>query len=108
MTEAEHNDPSMIWWMKDRRITREGAASCMHTFNHVIRDYAASRRLPLIDTAAVFDGLDRRRLQWDFAHFSNEGYELLAETMYEALRQAGIVQGEQSSRREELLAKYRK
>ncbi len=94
------------WWMTSHKLTREDAADRLRHFNALIRRYAADHGLVLIDAAAAFEGLDRSRLQWDFAHMSFEGYELLAETMYEALRQAGTIQGDESQRRLELMVKY--
>ena len=94
--------------MKHRDLTREQAAERLRRFNALIRQYAAPRGLTLIDADAAFDGLDRARLQWDFAHMTFEGYELLAETMYEAIRNGGLVRGDESPRRLELMAKYRR
>lgn len=67
--------------MKHRNLTRGDAAERLRRFNALIRQYAAQRALTLVDAEAAFDGLDRGRLQWDFAHMTFEGYELLAETM---------------------------
>ena len=76
-------------------------------FNDLIRDYAESRDLLLIDAAAAFSTLDRAMLQTDFAHLSAEGYELLAEVIYAGLRRGGYVRGETSPRFAELRDKYR-
>ena len=57
--------------------------------------------------AAIFDPLDRTRLQWDFAHMYADGYELMALSMFEALCASGLVKGEASRRYETLLATYR-
>ena len=61
----------------------------------------------LLDAADVFEELDRARLQWDFAHLHDEGYELLAEVMLEELREAGAIRAKASPQRETLLAAYR-
>lgn len=95
------------WWMTKHQLTRQDAAEHLRHLNALIRRYAADHGLILVDAAAAFDTLDRGQLQWDFAHMSFEGYELLAETMYEALRQAGAIDGAPSARRAELVAKYR-
>lgn len=93
-------------WMKYHDLTPAQAADTLARFNELIKRYARDHGLILIDTAAVFAGLDRARLQWDFAHMHPEGYELLAEVIYEDLRQAGALKGAQSPRRDELLKKY--
>lgn len=94
------------WWMKSHGLSPQEAQSKLCVFNDVIRHYAGDHDLLLIDAAAEFENLDRSRLQWDFAHMHFEGYELLAEVMYEGLRQAGIVSGDKRARRDALLAKY--
>lgn len=94
------------WWMKQHELTSEQAASALARFNELIREYARSHGLTLIDAAAVFAALDRARLQWDFAHMHAEGYELLAGVMYRRLLETGAVQGERDGRLEALAAKY--
>lgn len=95
-------------WMQDHGVSREQAAGCMATFNALIRKYAQDHQLLLIDTGAVFESLDRSQLMWDLAHMTYEGYELLAEVMYDSLRQSGTVEGDASPRRLKLLSKYRR
>jgi len=94
-------------WMKNHVLSPREAAESHQRFNEVIRAYARKRQLALIDAEAVFSNLDRAALQWDFAHFTSEGYELLAEVMYDALRSQGLVSGAPSPRLRELIAKYR-
>ncbi len=94
-------------WMKYHALTPVEAADRLEQFNALIRTFAAEHGLLLFDNAADFAQLDRARLQWDFCHMHPEGNELLAENMYETLRQAGWVQGENSPRRDELRTKYR-
>lgn len=94
------------WWMTYHNLTHEDAAERLRHFNVLIRQYAVQNGLTLIDAAAAFDGLDRARLQTDFAHMTFDGYELLAETMYEGLRQANVIDGDASPRRVELMTKY--
>jgi lysophospholipase L1-like esterase len=94
------------WWMQRHELSREDAAKLLARFNAEIRDHARRHGLLLVDMAEAFARLDRRRLQWDFAHMSSEGYELMAETFYEALRQAGHASGRPSPRREQLVLKY--
>jgi lysophospholipase L1-like esterase len=95
------------WWMKDR-IDPQQAATAMERFNEAIRTYARARAVVLIDPARVLSGTDRRRLQWDFAHFSDEGYELLANTIYSELLRQQVVKGAPSPRMTELMSKYAK
>jgi lysophospholipase L1-like esterase len=95
-------------WMTAQHTTVEEAADHLARFNDLIRTYAAEHGLVLIDAARIFEPLDRRRLQWDFAHMHNEGYELLAEVMYEELRRAGVLAGDPRPRYKELLAKYQR
>lgn len=95
------------WWMQEHGLSPERAAEFLERFDALIAGYARSHHgLVLIDAAAAFDDLDRARLQRDFAHMSDEGYELLAETMYESLRAAGALRGQRSERLEELRARY--
>lgn len=107
-TEADFtSDLGATWWMKQHHLTPVQAASALDRFNALIRDYAKSRGLILIDAAEGFANLDRSKLQSDFAHLTSEGYELLAEVMYERLRSAGIVNGAPSARLAQLHDKYR-
>jgi lysophospholipase L1-like esterase len=101
---AEHG---AVPWMKQRRLTPRQAAETLQRFNNLIREYAGSRNLVLIDAEEAFGGLDRDQLLWEFAHMTAEGYELLAEVMYDGLLSAGIVRGQTSPRRAELVHKYR-
>ena len=57
--------------------------------------------------SAIFEPLDRTRLQWDFAHMYSDGYELMAWSMFEALRASGLFRAEVGTRYGELLSTYR-
>lgn len=94
------------YWMKTRKLTPGEAAQSLRRFNDLIRQYAKARGLILIDAEAAFANLDRGTLQYDFAHMHAEGYELLAELMYDGLVRAGAVTGAPSPRRDVLLQKY--
>jgi lysophospholipase L1-like esterase len=95
------------WWIvADKLLPAEGARY-VSELNDTLRGFAASRNLHLIDMEAVFENLDRQRLQFDWAHMYPDGYELMAWNMCGALIRAGIVQGELGSRPEELITKYR-
>jgi lysophospholipase L1-like esterase len=104
---APPGDTSDPWWIKERRLSQAEAAEAVARFNELIRQYARSRDLILIDAAAAFARLDRTALMWDFAHMHSEGYELLALVIYEGLVRAGAVAGAPSPRAEALMAKYR-
>jgi len=102
--ELAHDPP--VWWMQRHHVGPSQAAQLLAGMNDELRRLARSENENLIDDAAIFGNLDRSRLQWDYAHMYAEGYELLAWTMYSALRDAGVVQGQPGSREGELLAKY--
>jgi hypothetical protein len=106
-TEADYrSDQGATSWMKRHGLTPMHAAAALERFNGLIRDYAKDRKLVLIDTARDFADLDRAKLQWDFAHLTPEGYELLAEAIYDGLRTAGVVEGPASPRFKSLRSKY--
>jgi lysophospholipase L1-like esterase len=107
-TQEEYATRGRVGWMILHEVTKEAAAEHLRRFNGVIRKYAAEHDLLLIDAAAAFEELDRSRLHIDFAHLTFEGYELLAEVMVEALRQAQVIQAHERPRRAELLTKYRR
>ncbi len=56
------------WWMRKHGLSRKDAAAMLERLNAVLRDYAASRGLILVDMAAAFGTLNRPRLMRDFAH----------------------------------------
>lgn len=108
-TEADfQSSQGATWWMKQHRLDAAQSAATLKRFNTLIREYAKTRDLPVIDAEEHFAELDRGKLQWDWAHLTSEGYELLAEVMYDGLRSAGLVNGEPSARFEQLRNKYRK
>ena len=94
-------------WVKTNQVSSTDVARYVEEMNDQLRLFARTRELPLIDMAKVFSGLDRTRLQFDFAHMNPDGYELMAWTMFSALRDAGLVKGEMDSRYEQLLAMYK-
>lgn len=96
-----------IWWMVQHHLRPEDGWAHLPALNGEFRAFARSRGLPLIDTAAAFEDLDRGRLQWDWAHMYPEGYELLAWTMFDALRDRRIIEGQRAPRHTALLEKYR-
>jgi lysophospholipase L1-like esterase len=107
-TKAQFSEENgAVGWMRRHGLDAEQAAATLARFNDLIRYYAKSRDLLLIDVAVAFSALDRGKLQWDFAHMTAEGYELLAEEIYEGLRGAGYLRGEASPRLAQLRDKYR-
>jgi lysophospholipase L1-like esterase len=83
--EQFERDDGHIWWMKGYHMSRQGAAAMLARFNQLIVDYAGANHLTLVDMAGTFAGLDRQRLMWSFAHMTNEGYEIVARTFYDAI-----------------------
>lgn len=96
-----------VWWMTVHHLTPETVVPFVSRFNDQLRDYTRSRGLTLIDLAAAFATLDRSKLQWDWAHMTSDGYELMAWNMFSALQNAGIVQGQADQRYTALSAQYR-
>ncbi len=92
--------------MRKHGLSRKDAAAMLERLNAVLRDYAASRGLILVDMAAAFGTLNRPRLMRDFAHMHDEGYELIAEIIFDHLRRRGLVEGMESSRLAALREKY--
>jgi lysophospholipase L1-like esterase len=83
-----------IWWTQGQADDfRIESARLLGLFNDVIRAYARTNELLLVDNARAFEDLDRGRLQWDFAHLTEHGYRIMAMNFYEALRDAGWVRG---------------
>ena len=92
--------------MRKHGLDREDAAAMLARLNAVLRDYAVSRGLVLVDLAAAFEPLNRPRLMRDFFHMHDEGYELIAEIIFDHLRRRGLVEGMESSRLAALRKKY--
>src|SRR5437879_1466579 len=96
-----------VWWIKEHHLDAHGVVPFVHAVNEQLRAFAHRRSLEVIDVAATFEGFDRAKLQWDWAHMTSEGYELMAWTMFSALQRASVLQREDDRRYDELLAKYR-
>jgi hypothetical protein len=95
-------------WVQQHHLPPARTARFVEELNQQLRLFSASHETVLVDTAAIFDPLDRPRLQWDFAHMYNDGYELLAWTMFDGLRSSGTVTGRSTPRYQELLSAYRR
>lgn len=94
------------YWMVEHEVSQEEAARRLAVFNQLIRDYAAANDIVMIDAAAFFADLDRSRLQTDFAHFTDEGYELLAQLIADSLERAAIIELEPNARLAQLTRAY--
>jgi lysophospholipase L1-like esterase len=81
-----------IWWMKTGHDTSKTAVEHLDRFNALIRDYAKENGWVLIDSANSFASVRREEIQWDFAHFTDVGYRMLAETIYHGLHDHEVVQ----------------
>jgi lysophospholipase L1-like esterase len=95
------------WWVEHHHLAPAQAAAYVGELNDQLRGFAASHGAYVIDLAKTFEPLDRTRLQWDFAHMYQDGYELMAWSMLDALRDAGMVSVKPSGRHQALLAAYR-
>jgi hypothetical protein len=98
---------SVPGWVRSHRLTPTEAAHFVDELNQQLRQFAASHDTVLVDTAGIFDVLDRTRLQFDFAHMFKDGYELMAWSMFDAMRAAGVVSARPSDRYQQLLSTYR-
>ncbi len=94
-------------WVQQHHLSPDQTARLVGEMNQQLRQFSASHETVLVDTAAIFDPLDRTRLQWDFAHMFKDGYELMAWAMLDALRSSGTVTTRPSTRYEQLLSVYR-
>jgi lysophospholipase L1-like esterase len=109
-TRADFDAPQgHVWWMKQEpQVDPAGAERAMRRFNEAVRAYARSRKLVLIDVEQAYSGLDRRKLLWDFAHMTDEGYELMANVIYDSLVKQQVISGRAPPKLPELLSKYAK
>ncbi len=105
--EFRRGDHGRAFWMSIHQVDRAQAARYVNRFNNVIRDFARSRQVHLIDCAKYFESLDCRALQVDFCHMWPAGYELLAEVMYAELLKTGTIQGQTSPRLAQLTKQFR-
>jgi lysophospholipase L1-like esterase len=95
------------YFVKNHNFTPAQTARFVGEMNAELRSFAGTHGTALIDLAAIFDPLDRTRLQWDFAHMYADGYELMAWVMFDALGKAGLFKAQPSGRYAELLSSYR-
>jgi lysophospholipase L1-like esterase len=96
------------WWVQHHKYTHAQTAHVVDELNDQLRRFARDHGATLIDTAAIFEPLDRTRLQWDFAHMYADGYELIAWSIFDALRESGLITARRGdNRHSELLSTYR-
>ena len=98
---------SVPWWVSQHQLAPTDTARFVAELNAELSRFASSHAVTLVDMAAAFDGLDRVRLQPDFAHMYADGYELMAWTFFDALRARGALSGRDNQRHADLLAAYR-
>ena len=94
-------------WVRSHHLSPTQAAHFVDDLNQQLRQFAASRDTVLVDTAGIFAALDRTRLQFDFAHMFKDGYELMAWSLFDALRSSGVISARPSDRYQKLLSTYR-
>jgi lysophospholipase L1-like esterase len=97
---------AVVGWVVQHRLEPPQTAHFLDELNDQLKRFARAQRTGLIDLAATFGPLDRRRLQFDFAHMKKDGYELMAWAMTDALHRAGLFETRQSDRYQELLRAY--
>lgn len=98
--------PGSTAWMKRSKLSPAQAADSLSAFNNLIREMPLDHRDRLLDLEKAFANLDRGKMQFDFCHFNDDGYELMAENIYDGLRSQRIIKGELRPRRDTLLKKY--
>jgi lysophospholipase L1-like esterase len=79
------NGNNSIWWMKDGKDDSRSAHEHLRRFNDMVRSYAQRKGIIVADSEKFFSGMERENLQWDFAHFTDEGYALLAKSVFDTL-----------------------
>jgi hypothetical protein len=80
------------WWMKTGgQDDSKTAYQHLGRFNDLIRDYAKQNGLVLIDAASRFESVKREEIMWDFCHMTDVGYRMLAETIFNGLRDQGLL-----------------
>jgi lysophospholipase L1-like esterase len=91
--DAFGSDLGSTWWMKTAKRGDDSKTANQHLgrFNDLIRDYAKRNGLPLIDSASRFESLKREEIMWDFCHFTDVGYRMLGETIFDGLRDQGLL-----------------
>jgi lysophospholipase L1-like esterase len=80
-------------WMNTDKVKEDSKTAYQHLgrFNDLIRDYAKENGLVLIDSANRFESVKREEIMWDFCHFTDVGYRMFAETIFNGLRDQGLL-----------------
>jgi len=81
-----------VWWMTQEGLTPDEAAEYLEKFNNLIRVYAKKNDLLLVDISKQMNNEDKKKIMWDFAHFTDEGYKILADNIYETLKSQKVFQ----------------
>jgi len=89
------NGDNSIWWMKGGKDDSRSAHEHLRRFNEMVRSYAHQKGIVVADSERFFSGMERENLLWDFAHFTDEGYELLAKSIFKAMADSGVIKGNQ-------------
>jgi GDSL-like Lipase/Acylhydrolase family len=84
------DENNSIWWMKMDKDDSKTAYQHLGRFNDLIRDYAKQNGLILIDSASRFESVKREEIMHDFCHFTDVGFRMLAETIFNGLRDEGL------------------
>ena len=79
------------WWMKMGTDHSKTAYQHLGRFNDLIRDYAKQNGLILIDSASRFESVKREDIMHDFCHFTDVGNRMLGETIFDGLRDRGLL-----------------
>jgi lysophospholipase L1-like esterase len=80
-----------VWWMKTGLDNSQTAYQHLARFNDLIRDHAKEKGWHLVDAAQRFESVNREEIQWDFAHMTDVGYRMLAETIYHGMLDQGVL-----------------
>jgi lysophospholipase L1-like esterase len=84
------DENNSIWWMNMDKDDSKTAYQHLGRFNDLIRDYAKQNGLILIDSASRFESDKREEIMHDFCHFTDVGFRMLAETIFNGLRDEGL------------------
>ena len=106
-SDAVDKDPkSWPWWAYRAGVPKEQMVTLLDRFNDVIRHFAATRGVLLIDSARDFEPLNRPALMTDFAHMTPDGYRLMAELIAKGMIDAGWVNAKPPADFEGLRGRY--
>lgn len=87
-TQEYENIPMMPW---QRAMGVAKLTELLQTFNKLIYLSAKNNNIVFIDPVSFFDDLDKATLMPDICHFTRDGYELLAYSIYKQLVKSNII-----------------